>query len=279
MQSRNLTADRLTEAVRASFETAAPDRFRAVMDSLVRHLHAFIADVGLSEDEWLAGIAFLTETGQISDDRRQEFILLSDVLGASMLVIGLNHRASDGGTESTVFGPFFVEGAPRYDNGDDLAQGASGTPCVVSGRVLSTSGTPIPGARIDVWQADEAGLYDVQYGAESETRARGHLFSRDDGTFTFRTICPTAYAIPTDGPVGRLLAVAQRSAVRPAHIHFRVEATGYETLITHVFVAGDPYLDSDPVFGVKDSLVAPFASSEDGYNVDFDFVLAPEREY
>jgi hydroxyquinol 1,2-dioxygenase len=277
MQSRNLADERLTESVRASFD-AAPDRLRTVMDSLVRHLHAFASDVGLSEEEWLAGIRFLTETGQISDERRQEFILLSDVLGVSMLVIGLNDRAAEGGTDSTVFGPFFVEGAPRYENGDDLANGAPGTPCLVSGRVLSTSGEPVAGARVDVWQADEEGMYDVQYGDGTDAQARGHLFSGDDGRFWFRTVRPSAYSIPTDGPVGRLLAAAHRKTVRPAHIHFRVQAAGYETLTTHVFAAGDPYLDSDPVFGVKDSLIASFSRMDGADAVEYDFILVATRD-
>lgn len=246
-----------------------------VLDSLVRHLHGFIKEVGLSEEEWLSGIEFITETGHITDERRQEFILLSDVLGASMLVIGLNHRASSAATESTVFGPFFVEDAPRYENGDDLANGAPGEPCVVTGRVLSTNGEPVAGARIDVWQADDAGMYDVQYADLAEARGRGHLFSSPDGRFWFRTIRPSPYPIPTDGPVGRLLSATGRSPMRPAHIHFRIAADGYQTLTTHVFVAGDPYLETDAVFGVKESLVAPFGTSDRGHcAAEYDFVLA-----
>jgi hydroxyquinol 1,2-dioxygenase len=242
----------------------------------VRHLHGFIAETGLSEEEWLSGIEFLTEAGHITDERRQELILLSDVLGASMLVIDLNHRSSGRATESTVFGPFFVEGAPRYENGDDLANGAPGETCHVSGRVLSTSGEPLAGARIDVWQADEAGMYDVQYESLTDARARGHLLSDAEGRFWFRTIRPTAYPIPTDGPVGRLLAAANRSPMRPAHIHFRIAAAGHETLTTHVFVAGDPFLDRDAVFGVRETLVAEFANVEDGScSVAYDFVLEP----
>jgi hydroxyquinol 1,2-dioxygenase len=245
-----------------------------VLDSLVRHLHGFITEVGLSEDEWLSGIEFLTETGHITDARRQEFILLSDVLGASMLVIGLNHQVSDAATESTVFGPFFVEGAPRFENGDDLANGAPGETCLVNGHVLSTRGEPIAGARVDVWQADDEGMYDVQYDDLTDARARGHLFSDSEGRFWFRTIRPSPYAIPIDGPVGRLLRAAGRSPMRPAHIHFRVAAEGYETLTTHVFAAGDPFLDTDAVFGVKQSLVAPFDTSEGAHcTLEYKFVL------
>jgi hydroxyquinol 1,2-dioxygenase len=277
--TRNLTDEALTQAARASFEQAQPERLRVVLDSLVRHLHGFITDVELTEREWLNGIEFLTETGHITDDQRQEFILLSDVLGASMLVIGLNHRVENTATESTVFGPFFVEDAPRFENGDDIANGAPGETCVVTGSVRSTGGEPIPGARIDIWQADDAGMYDAQYDDLTEERARGHLFSNTEGRFWFRTIRPTSYPIPTDGPVGRLFRSAGRSPMRPAHIHFRIVADGYETLTTHVFAADDPFLDTDAVFGAKESLVAPFVTSEDGHcMLHYDFVLAKEYQ-
>jgi hydroxyquinol 1,2-dioxygenase len=274
-RTRNLVDEALTLAVRASFENAQSDRLRGILDSLVRHLHGFITDVELTEREWLDGIEFLTEVGHITDEQRQEFILLSDVLGASMLVIGLNHRVEEAATESTVFGPFFVEGAPRFENGDDIANGAPGEICVVAGRVLSTGGEPISGARIDIWQADDAGMYDVQYDDLTDARGRGHLFSDTEGRFWFQTIRPTPYSIPTDGPVGQLLLAAGRSPMRPAHIHFRIVAEGYETLTTHVFVAGDPFLDTDAVFGVKESLVAPFDTSKDAQcTLEYDFFLA-----
>ncbi len=274
-RTRNLADEALTQAVRASFENAESTRLRVILDSLVRHLHGFLTEVELTENEWLDGIKFLTDTGQITDERRQEFVLLSDVLGASMLVIVLNHRVEGTATESTVFGPFFVEGAPLFENGDDIANGAPGEVCAVSGRVLSTEGEPIAAARIDIWQADDAGKYDVQYDDLTDARGRGHLYSDPKGRFWFQTIRPTSYSIPTDGPVGRLLQAAGRSPMRPAHIHFRVAADGYETLTTHVFVAGDPFLDMDAVFGVKDSLVAPFAASADARcTVEYDFVLA-----
>jgi hydroxyquinol 1,2-dioxygenase len=277
--SRNLADDQLTEVVRGSFADAPSTRLRVVLDALVRHLHEFIAETNPSEEEWLAGIRFLTDAGQLSDERRQELVLLSDVLGASMLVIGLNHRASHGSTESTVFGPFFVENAPRVENGADLANGAPGEKCIVKGSVRSTGGKPVAGARIDVWQSDAAGMYDVQYDDLTEPRARGHLFSDEDGRFWFTTVRPTAYPIPIDGPVGRLLEATRRSPMRPAHIHFRIQAAGYRTLTTHVFDAADPYLDSDAVFGVKDSLIAAFTRTEAGdYRLVYDFVLEEERQ-
>lgn len=277
--SRDLADDQLTEVVRASFAAAPSERLRIVIDALVRHLHELITETELSEDEWLAGIRFLTEAGQISDDRRQELVLLSDVLGASMLVIGLNHRASRGSTESTVFGPFFVENAPLVENGADLANGAPGEACIVQGSVRSTGGKPVAGARIDVWQSDAAGMYDVQYDDLTEARARGHLLSDDDGRFWFTTVRPTAYPIPIDGPVGRLLKATRRSPMRPAHIHFRIQAAGYRTLTTHVFDGADAFLDSDAVFGVKDSLVAAFTRTEGGEcRLAYDFVLDEEPQ-
>jgi hydroxyquinol 1,2-dioxygenase len=288
--TRNLADEGLTRAVLASFGNSESERFREVVQSLVRHLHAFVSEVELTEEEWFKGIDFLTRTGHITDDRRQEFILLSDVLGVSMLVIGLNNRKPAGATESTVFGPFFVEGSPRYTNGDDIANGAPGEPCFMQGRVLSVAGEPIPDARIEVWQADEAGFYDVQYDDLSEPRGRGHLYSDEEGRYWFWSVKPEAYPIPNDGPVGELLSAANRSPMRPAHVHFMVKAPGYETLITHVFAEGDRHLDSDAVFGVKSSLITNFERHEPGtapdgrkmdvpfYTMSYDVVLAPSGE-
>jgi hydroxyquinol 1,2-dioxygenase len=269
----------LTRAARESFRAAETERLRDLFDALVRHLHAFVEETELTEDEWLAGIDFLTRTGRITDESRQEFVLLSDVLGLSMLVIRANNRKPAGATPATVFGPFFVPGSPRYENGDDLANGAPGGPCLVRGRVSSTTGDPVVGARVDVWQADDAGMYDVQYRDLAEARGRGHVFSESDGRFWFWTVRPTAYPIPMDGPIGELLRAAGRQAMRPAHIHFRIEAEGYETLTTHVFAADDPYLDTDAVFGVDSALIAPFVAREDegrSYDrLDYEFVVVP----
>src|ERR1051325_5594472 len=204
-QTRNLSDEQLTRAVLASFDGAKSERFREVARSLVRHLHDFVEDVQLSEDEWFRAIEFLTRTGHITDDKRQEFILLSDVLGISMLVIGINNRKPPEATQATVFGPFFVEGAPQFENGDDIGRGAPGEPCFMSGRVLSTDGTPVAGARIDVWQADEDGFYDVQYSDLDEPRGRGQLRSDGDGRFWFWSVLPEAYPTPSDAPVGDLL--------------------------------------------------------------------------
>ncbi len=260
------------------------------MQSLVRHLHAFVKDVELTEEEWFRGIDFLTRTGHITDDKRQEFILLSDVLGFSMLVIEINHKKLGEATASTVFGPFFVEGSPRFANGDDLANGASGEPCFMQGRVLSITGEPIPDAHIEVWQADDKGFYDVQYKELSQARGRGHLYSDREGRYYFWSVGPEAYPIPDDGPVGELLDAANRSPMRPAHVHFMIRTPGYKTLITHVFKEGDRHLDSDAVFGVKSSLITGFQRHEPGtapdgkkmdvpfYTMSYDFVLAPAEE-
>lgn len=284
---RNLADAALTEAVLASFAAAPSPRARHITASLVRHLHAFVEEVAPTEDEWFAGIDFLTRAGHITSGTRQEFVLLSDVLGVSMLVIGQNHSAHDGATESTVFGPFFVEGAPGFANGADLGAGAPGRPCLMRGRVLRTDGDPIAGATIDVWQADEHGLYDVQYEGLASPRGRGRLRTETDGRFWFWSVLPVAYPIPADGPAGDLLRAGGRDPMRPAHVHFRVTAPGCETLITHVFAAGDEHLDRDAVFGVKSSLIAPFPAHEPGtapdgttmdvpyHTLEYDLILAP----
>jgi hydroxyquinol 1,2-dioxygenase len=241
----------LTEAVLRSFADAPDPRTRAVLGQLIAHLHAFVRASALTFDEWRAAIDFLTRTGQLSDDRRQEFILLSDVLGVSMLVDAINHRDHAGVTDSTVLGPFYVGEHHLLPDGASLAPDAQLT---VAARVTDVAGRAIPGAAADVWHADHDGLYDSQKpGGAPALRAR---FACGDGGFTFRTIVPCSYPIPTDGPVGELLRAGNRHAMRPAHIHFLLRAPGFETLITHVFLAGDDYLASDAVFGVKPSLIA-----------------------
>ncbi|MDP2450561.1 MAG: intradiol ring-cleavage dioxygenase [Polaromonas sp.] len=273
---RNLNQDTITQAVLARFAGTPDARLKELMTSLVQHLHAFAREVKLTEAEWLAGIHFLTATGQKCDDRRQEFILLSDTLGLSMLTVAMNNDKPPGCTEATVFGPFHVEGAPHFDNGADVANGAVGEACVVSGRVLGLAGEAVAGAEIEVWQADAEGNYDVQYADLDKFQARGVLRSGADGIFTFRTIVAEPYPIPVDGPVGDMLRATKCHPWRPAHLHFMIKAPGYETLVTHVFRNGDPYLDSDAVFGVRQSLVADWVRQPDGvYRLDFDFVLNP----
>jgi hydroxyquinol 1,2-dioxygenase len=278
----------LLERVVASFESADDPRHRQVMQALVRHLHAFLREVRLTEDEWLTAIRFLTAAGDITDSRRQEFILLSDVLGASMQTITINNAAHGEATEATVTGPFFVEGAPLVPLGGDVSGGAGGEPCWVEGTVTDTEGRPVPGARLEIWEADDDGFYDVQY-RDDRVSARGHLFTDEQGAFRFWALTPTPYPIPHDGPVGRLLEAAGRSPMRASHLHFMVTAAGLRTLVTHIFVRGDELLDRDAVFGVRDSLVkdfvphAPGSTPPDGRDlggrawssVRFDIVLAP----
>ena len=273
----------LTEAVVASFAGTPDERLRTLMTALTRHLHAFAREVRLTEPEWAAAIGFLTDAGHITDDRRQEFILLSDVLGLSMQTITINHAAEGGVTESTVLGPFFVAGSPEIEPGGDIASGAPGEPCWVEGSVRGVDGKPVPGALLEVWQADDDGFYDVQY-ADPRTAARGHLVADGEGGFRFWALTPTPYPVPADGPVGRLLAATGRSPMRAPHLHFMVSAPGFRTLVTHIFVAGES-LGGDSVFGVRESLVTPFVRSDgptpDGRVVDgswtqvrFDIVLA-----
>ncbi|MDM0066279.1 intradiol ring-cleavage dioxygenase [Variovorax sp. J31P207] len=276
---RNLNQHNITDAVIERFADTPSPRLKRVLTSLVRHLHDFAREVALTEDEWMQGIQFLTATGKKCDDKRQEFILLSDTLGLSMLTIMMNHDKPAGCTEATVFGPFHVEGAPRYENGDDVGNGASGEPCLVRGRVRSLDGTPIAGATLDVWQADSGGHYDVQHADLDHAQGRGVLRADAQGGFHFRTTAAVAYPIPDDGPVGDMLRATRRHPWRPAHLHFMVKAPGFQTLVTHVFRKGDPYLDSDAVFGVRESLVGEWVKQADGsYLLDFDLVLNPESD-
>lgn len=275
---RNLNQDTITQAVIERFSHTPDPRLKEIMTSLVQHLHAFAREVRLTEEEWFQGIQFLTDTGHITDDKRQEFILLSDTLGLSMLTVAMNNDKPAGCTESTVFGPFFVEGAPEYQNGDDVANGAAGLPCQVRGTVRGLDGKPVPNARMNVWQADAEGNYDVQYADLAHAQARGVLHADEQGRFHFKTILAEAYPIPSDGPVGRMLKATANHPWRPAHLHFMIEAPGYQRLITHVFRNRDQYLDSDVVFGVRQSLVADWVQQPDGsYLLEYDFVLNPEK--
>lgn len=275
---RNLTQDNITQAVIARFADTPDPRLKEIVTSLVQHLHAFAREVKLTEGEWFQGIDYLTRTGQMCDAKRQEFILLSDVLGLSMLTVAMNNDKPAGCTEATVFGPFYVEGSPEYDCGQDVANGAAGEPCEVRGTVRGVKGEPVPGAVLEVWQADAEGHYDVQRPELNEAQGRGLLRARSDGSFHFRTVVAEAYPIPTDGPVGELLAATKRHPWRPAHLHFKISAPGYETLITHVFRDGDRWLDSDAVFGVRQSLVANWQRLADGnYLLDYDFVLNRQK--
>ncbi|GLZ56067.1 dioxygenase [Actinomycetospora sp. NBRC 106378] len=277
------------DAVVASFADTPDPRLREVMTSLVTHLHGFLRDSRPSLAEWETAIGFLTAIGQKCDEHRQEFILFSDVLGASMLVETMEaERQAGDATSSTVLGPFHVVASPERALGDSISLVDGGEPCLITGRVTAPDGTPVPGARIDVWQADEKGFYDVQVpDAQPLGNGRGLFAADDDGRYHFRSIVPAHYPIPTDGPVGQLLTATKRHPYRPAHVHFIVEAEGYVPVTTHVFVAGSPYLDSDAVFAVKQALVRDFAPVDDADTADrlglpnpfrraeFDVVLQP----
>lgn len=255
----------ITQAAMDSFAGADNPRLKLLMQSLVKHLHVFAEETQLTEEEWMAGIQFLTATGHKCDEVRQEFILLSDTLGLSMLLVAMHDGAKQGATEATVLGPFHTHDAPPMENGADITNGAPGEPLLVTGQVLSADGVPLAHAMVDVWQADAEGLYDVQRGElQSERRARGLVATDAQGHFSFWTVLPEAYPVPTDGPVGQMLLNTGRHPWRPAHIHFLVTADGYQPLVTHIFRQGDPYLNSDVVFGVRPSLVGDFQSHAQG---------------
>ena len=254
----------VTDEAVASLEGTADPRLRELLTGLIRHLHAFARETRLTQAEWERAIGFLTETGKMCTDTRQEFILLSDVLGLSMLVETINGDHAAGSTESTVLGPFHMTESPVRELGANIDLLGGGEPCVVSGRIVSGDGTPLPGALLDVWQADGNGFYDVQQpDVQPPGNGRG-LFTADaEGRFWFRTCVPSPYPIPTDGPVGELLKATSRHPYRPAHIHFIASAEGHTPVTTHIFVAGSDYLDSDAVFAVKQSLVEDFTPTDD----------------
>lgn len=277
----------ITQNVLNSMAQAPDPRLHEVMKSFISHLHAFIREVEPTEEEWMQGIQFLTRTGQMCDDKRQEYILLSDITGVTMLVDAINHRAQEHVTESTIFGPYYRAGAPELPMGANISQDGRGEPAVVSGRVLSSDGTPIANALLDVWETDENGLYEQQDPEQPDMNLRGKFRSDSQGYYCFVGIKPVSYPIPNDGPAGQLLRAVGRHPFRPAHIHLLVSAQGFVPVTTHLFVSGDPYLDSDAVFGTKDSLVVDFVKNEAEdeadrhhvkapfYTVSYDFVLKP----
>jgi hydroxyquinol 1,2-dioxygenase len=252
---RDFDEHTITEEVIDRFKETPDPRLKTILDSLVRHLHDFVRDVEPSFSEWMGAIEFLTRTGQICSGARQEFILLSDTLGVSMLVDAINHRVPAGATETTVLGPFYVEDPPLFADGADISAGLPGEPLYVDALFASADGEPLAGATVDVWQSDSEGYYDVQRPDLEGAALRGRLRTDESGRVRFWSITPTAYPIPDDGPVGQMLTATKRHPWRPAHLHFMVSAPGHETLVTHVFVDGDPYLESDAVFGVKSSLI------------------------
>lgn len=267
------------ETVNARMGQDVSPRMAEVMACLVRHLHAFAREIHLTQDEWETGIDFLTQTGQICSAERQEFILLSDVLGFSMLVDAINNRRPPGATENTVFGPFHVADAPIRAMGDNISLDGKGESCLFEGKVLDLHGNPVAGACVDVWSDNADGFYDVQQpGVQPRWNNRGRFITGRDGAYAFRGIKPTSYPIPDDGPVGRMLGHLGRHPYRPAHMHFLVTAPGFQRLVTHTFVGDDAYLESDAVFGVKRTLIAPFERLDGAgtlWRSPFDFVLSP----
>jgi protocatechuate 3,4-dioxygenase beta subunit len=266
---------------------AKDERLKAVMAVITRKLHEAIKEIEPTQEEWFEAIMFLTRTGQICNDWRQEFILLSDITGVSMLVDAINNRKPSGASESTVLGPFHVADAPELPMGANICLDHKGEDLIIHGRILDTEGKPVAGAMLDVWQANDEGFYDVQQkGIQPDFNLRGRFLTGDDGCYWFRAVKPKFYPIPDDGPVGKLLSALGRHPYRPAHLHFILSADGFETLTTHIFDPHDPYINSDAVFGVKESLLADFRSVEDAarakeldfkspfWEVDYDFVLA-----
>lgn len=271
------TEDRSVDAVTSRVGDEADARLANVMNRLVHHVHAFVKDVELSQSEWGLAIDFLNRTGQISDDNRQEFILLSDVLGVSMLIDAINNRRPGGATENTVLGPFHIDGVPESAMGANITKQGGVETCLFEGTITDLNGTPIEGARIDVWSDNEDGYYDVQQpDIQPQHNNRGVFITGADGRYWFEGIKPVSYPIPDDGPVGQLLAQLGRHPNRPAHMHFIISAEGYDRVTTHTFVEGDPYLQSDAVFGVKASLITGFEPMIDGstkWRSTYDFSL------
>ena len=262
-----VTEDNITDLAVERWGTAKDPRLAEILTSLVRHLHGFAREVRLTEAEWMAAIQWLNRTGQISDEKRQEFILASDVLGLSMLVVQMNHRLDPDATPNTVLGPFHIDGSPPLPFGADMSDGVAGTPLFVHGTVRDLSGAPVGGAVLDVWQADGDGMYEAQLEVD-EARLRAKYAAREDGSYCIRTVAPLGYAIPMDGPVGALIDRTAISHYRPAHVHFLLAVPGYEPLITHLFQEGAEYLDSDVVFGTKEELVVAFEPRDPGPTPD-----------
>ena len=283
-----VTEENITDLAVERWATARDPRLAELMTALVRHLHDFAREVRLTEAEWMAAIQWLNRAGQVSDEKREEFILTSDVVGLSMLVVQMNHRLDPGATPATVLGPFHIEGSPELEYGADMSQGLPGTPLVLLGTVKDLDGNPVPGAVLDLWQADNEGLYESQHADVDEARLRAKYTTREDGSYCVRTVAPFGYTIPMDGPVGELISQTEISHFRPAHVHFLINVPGFEPLITHLFEEGADYLDSDVVFGVKEELIVRYEKREPGQTPDggtidepwfearYDFVLQPQ---
>ena len=278
----------ITQQAVARWVTTHDPRLRDLITRLIPHVHAYAREVGLTHQEWINGLNFLARVGQWTTDARGENILLSDVMGLSMLTVMLNDKLPKGATPHTVLGPFYVDDSPELEPGGNMAEGVEGEPCFVSGQVRNLAGAPIAGAVLDMWQADDEGIYEVQLTEKSGPYLRGVYHSGPDGRYLVKTIAPLGYAIPMDGPVGELVKKTDISYFRPAHIHFILSAPGYQKIITHLFKRGTEYLENDVVYGVKQELIADFHRHEPGvapggekvdtpfWTIEYDFVLAPE---
>jgi hydroxyquinol 1,2-dioxygenase len=275
--SSNLTAQTITEAVQRTFDTSTNERFRQLFVSLVQHLHDFAREVRLTGEEWATAMDFLERVGKISSPTRQEVVLLSDILGLSMLLDKINQETAGSATDSALLGPFYVEGRPTVDNGADISDGVAGTPMFVTGRVVDEQGRPIAGAHVDTWHSDGEGFYDVQQTEKlhDELAMRALLTTDDDGRFWYRSVTPRYYPVPTDGPCGEIMRAANRPIMRPQHVHFWFHADGYQPLITQLFLRDDPYIDCDAVFAAQDSLKADFVRHEPGIAPDGTTVEEP----
>ncbi len=282
-----VTEENLTDIVLQRWQNIPDPRLRQVMQSLIKHLHGFVREIEPTEAEWFTAIDWLTRTGQLCDQKRQEFILTSDVLGVSMLVDSINHRLSSDATPTTVTGPFHIHDSPELPDGANMAEGAPGIPCFVTGQVRDLDGRPVAGALLDVWQTDGEGLYEAQRDTKDEAWMRAIYRSGADGSFVIRTVAPISYTIPMDGTVGELVNRTKISHMRPAHIHFMVDAPGYHRVTTHLFQKGDEYIETDVVYGVKEKLIVDFQERPPGkapngetistryFLVNYDFVLQP----
>jgi protocatechuate 3,4-dioxygenase beta subunit len=282
------TAADISQAVLRSFDHTPDPRTKELLQAAAKHLHAFATEVNLTTNELIKLAEILTAAGKISDASRHEFLLMSDVMGMTMVVDCNTNQKPAGAFESSVLGPFYRAGAPWIEMGGDICrQEDSGTPTLVSGRVLSTDGTPVPDAVLDIWQVPANGMYENTDPSQADFNCRGRLRAAGDGSYRFWTVKPVPYPIPKDGPAGLILDAAQRHNMRAAHIHVIVEAPGFQKVISEIFVAGDPYTDSDAVFGVKESLIVDFKLHESAADakeygrpipfctVDYDFVLVP----
>jgi hydroxyquinol 1,2-dioxygenase len=290
--SSDLTEQTITAAVQRTFDDSTDPRFRQVLVSLVQHLHDFAREVQLTGDEWFTAMDFIERVGKISSPTRQEVMLLSDILGFSMLLDRINQHSGSSVTSSALLGPFYVEGRPTADNGDDISDGVAGTPMFVTGRVVDEQDKPVAGAHVDTWHSDGEGFYDVQQTEKlhDEFAMRALLTTDHDGRFWHRSITPRYYPVPTDGPCGDIMRAANRSVMRPQHVHFWFHADGYQPLITQLFYRDDPYINRDAVFADIASLQADFVRHEPGVapdgttvdepfvTLDWTFVLAADTE-